>query len=69
MLTSTLDDCVDDIQDVVLSMKLYHAGIGSKLPVRMSDILVEMAEELIVLFRLLKDIDKNEIEIGHVPAS
>lgn len=64
MLTSTLDDCVDDIQDVVLSMKLYHAGIGSKLPVRMSDILVEMAEELIVLFRLLKDIDKNEIEIG-----
>lgn len=49
MLTSTLDDCVDDIQDVVLSMKLYHAGIGSKLPVRMSDILVEMAEELIVL--------------------
>ena len=64
MLTSTLDDCVDDIQDVVLSMKLYHAGIGSKLPVRMADILVEMAEELIVLFRLLKDIDKNEIEIG-----
>ena len=64
MLTSTLDDCVDDVQDVVLSLKLYHAGIGWELPIRMADILVEMSEEMIVLFRLLKDIDKNELEIG-----
>ncbi len=64
MLTSTLDDCVDDIQDVVLSLKLYHAGIGWELPVRMANILVEMADEMIILFRLLKDIDKNEMEIG-----
>ena len=64
MLTSTLDDCVDDVQDVVLSLKLYHAGIGWELPLRMADILVEMSEEMIVLFRLLKDIDKNEVEIG-----
>lgn len=64
MLTSTLDDCVDDVQDVVLSLKLYHAGIGWELPIRMADILVEMSEEMIVLFRLLKDIDKNEMEIG-----
>ncbi len=64
MLTSTLDDCVDDVQDVVLSLKLYHAGIGWELPIRMADILVEMSEEMIVLFRLLKDIDKNEVEIG-----
>lgn len=28
LLTSSLDDCVDDIQDVVMSLKLYHAGIG-----------------------------------------
>lgn len=64
MLTSTLDDCVDDVQDVVLSLKLYHAGIGWELPIRMADILVEMSEEMIILFRLLKDIDKNEMEIG-----
>ena len=64
MLTSTLDDCVDDVQDVVLSLKLYHAGIGWELPIRMADMLVEMSEEMIVLFRLLKDIDKNEMEIG-----
>ncbi len=64
MLTSTLDDCVDDVKDVVLSLKLYHAGTGSELPLRMADILIEMSEELITLFRLLKDIDKNEIEIG-----
>ena len=64
MLTSTLDDCVDNIQDVVLSLKLYHAGIGWELPVRMANILVEMADEMIILFRLLKDIDKNEMEIG-----
>ena len=31
---------------------------------RMADILVEMSSELIVLFRLLKSIDKNETEIG-----
>lgn len=30
----------------------------------MADILVEMSSELIVLFRLLKDIDKNETEIA-----
>lgn len=64
LLTSNLDDCVDDMQDVVMSLKLYHAGFGGELPLRMADILVEMSSELIVLFRLLKDIDKNEIEIG-----
>lgn len=64
LLTSTLDDCVDDVQDVVLSLKLYHAGIGWELPLRMSEILIEMSNELIILFRLLKDIDKNETEIG-----
>ncbi len=64
MLTSTLDDCVDDVQDVVLSLKLYHAGIGWDLPLRMADILVEMSDEMIILFRLLKNIDKNETEIG-----
>lgn len=63
-MTSTLDDCVDDVQDVVLSLKLYHAGIGWELPLRMSEILIEMSNELIILFRLLKDIDKNETEIG-----
>lgn len=66
LLTSTLDDCVDDVQDVVLSLKLYHAGIGWELPLRMSEILIEMSNELIILFRLLKDIDKNETEIGNV---
>ncbi|MEE3452228.1 DUF47 domain-containing protein [Dialister sp.] len=64
LLTTTLDDCVDDIQDVVLSLKLYHAGIGSQIALRMADILVNMSSELIVLFRLLKEIDKNETEIG-----
>lgn len=64
LLTTTLDDCVDDIQDVVLSLKLYHAGIGSQMALRMADILVNMSSELIVLFRLLKEIDKNETEIG-----
>ncbi len=64
MLTSNLDDCVDDMQDVVMSLKLYHAGFGGERPLRMADILVEMAAELIVIFRLLKDIDKNELEIG-----
>lgn len=64
MLTSNLDDCVDDIQDVVLSLKLYHAQIGAQQPLRMVDILVEISSELIILFRLLKDIDKNEKEIG-----
>lgn len=64
LLTTSLDDCVDDIQDVVMSLKLYHAGIGSKLLLRMADILVEMSSEMIVLFRLLKDIDKNETEIA-----
>lgn len=63
LLTSSLDDCVDDIQDVIMSLKLYHAGIGWELPFRMADILIEMSEEMIVLFRLLKDIDKNEQEI------
>lgn len=64
MLTSNLDDCVDDMQDVVLSLKLYHAGLSGEQPLRMADILVEMSSELIVLFRLLKDIDKNEAEIA-----
>ena len=64
LLTTTLDDCVDDIQDVVMSLKLYHAGIGSQMPIRMAEILIEMSSELIILFRLLKDIDRNEMEIG-----
>ena len=50
LLTSNLDDCVD-------------AGLGWNRMLRMADILIEMSGELIILFRLLKDIDKNETEI------
>lgn len=64
LLTNNIDDCVDDVKDVILSLRLYHAGIGWALPLRMADILVEMAENLIVLFRLLKNIHKNEKEIN-----
>lgn len=63
MLTSNLDDCVDDVQDVVLSLKIYHADTGGQLPHRMAEILIEMSKEMIVIFRLLKNIDKNEAEI------
>lgn len=64
MLTSNLDDCVDDMQDVVMSLKLYHVGLAGQQHLRMADILVEMSSEMIVLFRLLKDIDRNEAEIS-----
>lgn len=64
LLTKTLDDCVDDTKDLVMALKLYHAGLGWEEPVRMADILVEMSSELIILFRLLKNIDKNETEIA-----
>lgn len=64
MLTSNLDDCVDDMQDVIMSLKLYHAGLAGQQHARMADILVEMSAEMIVIFRLLKDIDKNETEIA-----
>ena len=63
MLTSTLDDCVDDIKDVIFSLRIYHAGQGWEKTLRMADILVELSDELIVLFRLLKNIDKNEAEL------
>ena len=63
LLTSSLDDCVDDIKDVVFSLRIYHAGVGSEKSLRMADILVELAAELVALFHLLKDIDKNEREI------
>lgn len=63
LLTNAVDECVDDIRDVIMSLKLYHAGIGWELPFRMADILTEMADEMIVLFRLLKNIDGNEAEI------
>ena len=63
-LACNLDDCVDDIQDVLMSVHMYHAGYGGKSPVRMAEILIEMASELKVIFNLLKDIDGNETEIS-----
>lgn len=63
LLSSKVNDCVDNIQDVVLSLRLYHAGVATKPPLQMADILIQMSAEMIVLFRLLKDIDKNEAEI------
>ena len=63
LLTSNLDDCVDDIKDVIFTLRIYHAGLGWNRMLRMADILMEMSGELIILFRLLKDIDKNETEI------
>ena len=63
LLTSNLDDCVDDVKDVLFSLRIYHAGLGQEKTLRMADILVELSEELIVLFRLLKNIDKNELEL------
>lgn len=63
-LTCNLDDCVDDIKDVLMSLQLYHAGIGGELPLRMADILVQMSSEMISLFHLLKDIDRNEGDIA-----
>lgn len=64
MLTSNLDDCVDDVKDLIFALKLYHAGLVGQEPARMADILVEMSSEMVVLFRLLKAIDKNEAEIA-----
>ena len=63
LLTSNLDDCVDDIKDVIFTLRIYHAGLGWNRMLRMADILIEMSGELIILFRLLKDIDKNETGI------
>ena len=52
-----------DIKDVIFTLRIYHAGLGWNRMLRMADILIEMSGELIILFRLLKDIDKNETEI------
>ena len=54
LLTSNLDDCVDDIKDVIFTLRIYHAGLGWNRMLRMADILIEMSGELIILFRLLK---------------
>ncbi len=63
LLTSKIDDCVDDMKDVVFSLKIYHAGLAGEAPNRMADILVEVSGELVVIFRLMKDLVKNEKEI------
>ncbi len=64
MLASNLDDCIDDIQDVLMSVHLYRAPQGGEGAVKLTEILIAMAEEMKVLFGLLKNIDKNEMEIS-----
>ncbi len=64
LLTSHVDNCVDDMKDVVLSLKIYHAGLAGEGPNRMADILVEASAELVVIFRLMKDLVHNEREIA-----
>lgn len=63
-LTRRLDDCVDDMKDVVLSLRIYHANNTWSEPLKMVNILEKMSSEMIELMRLLKDIDKNEKEIA-----
>ena len=63
-LTRRLDDCVDDMKDVVLSLRIYHANNTWSEPLKMVNILEKMSGEMIELMRLLKDIDKNEKEIA-----
>jgi len=63
MLSSNLDDCVDDIKDVIFSLRIYHAGLGKQEPIRMSEILIEIAAELKELFSLLKNVEKHDAEI------
>lgn len=67
LLTSNLDDCVDDIKDVIFTLRIYHAGLGWNRMLRMADILIEMSGELIILFRLLKDIDKMKRRLQNGP--
>lgn len=64
LLTRTLDDCVDDMKDAVLSLRIYHASSSWDKPLEMAEILVKMGEELSVLMRLLKDVDANEAELA-----
>ena len=63
-LTRRLDDYVDDMKDVVLSLRIYHANNTWSEPLKMVNILEKMSGEMIELMRLLKDIDKNEKEIA-----
>ena len=63
-LTRRLDDCVDDMKDVILSLRIYHANNTWSEPLKMVNILEKMSGEMIELMRLLKDIDKNEKEIA-----
>ena len=43
LLTSNLDDCVDDIKDVIFTLRIYHAGLGWNRMLLMADILIEMS--------------------------
>ena len=62
LLTRRLDDCLDDVKDVVLSLRIYHASASWDEPIKVVEILEKMAVQLIEVMRLLKDIDKNEKE-------
>lgn len=64
LLTRRLDDCLDDVKDVVLSLRIYHASASWDEPIKVVEILEKMAVQLVEVMRLLKDIDKNEKEIA-----
>lgn len=64
LLTRNLDDCVDDMKDAVLSLRIYHTTTSWTYPLKMAEILIQMAEEMVVVMRLLKDVDANEQELA-----
>lgn len=63
-LVSNLDDCIDSVQNVLMTLKTYDAGKGGDYAMQLADIIEKQADDLKNLFLLLKNIDKNEMEIA-----
>lgn len=62
-LTCHLEECIDCLQGALMRLNMYH--IDELLPVaaKIVEQIVAMAEDLKVIFSLLKSIDRNEAEL------
>lgn len=62
-LTCHLEECIDCLQGALMRLNMYHIEHLIPSAGRIMEQIVTMADELKVLFSLLKNIDRNEAEL------
>lgn len=62
-LTCKLEECIDTLHGFLMRIEMYHIKETTPAAIHGTNVLIEMGDELVGIFDLLKDINKHQAEL------